>query len=118
MIVYYPGIDAGKQIDYTTTHFDIAPTILGRFMGIGNPCSDYSMGYDLYDSNSSRYPLIMGGYYYYMGAYGFEDKVITAEYKEGYSTLTDKNMNKIPRNTVDIELLRKGIERRDMFYVK
>lgn len=118
LIIYYPGIKPGKVYSHQTSHFDVTPTIMNRFMGIRNPMSDYSMGVDLEDSVTSRYPLLYNGYYYYMGGYGFENMIIHADYTEGYSSVTDRALNKIPRDRVDVETLRKGIAKRDMFYRK
>lgn len=60
-MIYYPNIEnPGKVYNHTTTHYDIVPTISKRFLGVENPYQDYSIGTDIYDSTTTRYPHIVG----------------------------------------------------------
>lgn len=55
LICHYPGDStATGRKTYRTTHYDIVPTLMQKVLGVKNPTSDYSMGYILSDSTSSR----------------------------------------------------------------
>ena len=60
LIVYWPH-QAAHVYTHMTTHYDIVPTLLHRVLGIQNPMTDYSIGYDLLDQRT-RFPMIMGSY--------------------------------------------------------
>lgn len=60
LIVYWPGA-APRTIDYQTTHFDIAPTLMQKIAGCHNAASDYSLGTSLLDKNRPPY-IIIGSY--------------------------------------------------------
>lgn len=49
LIMHIPN---AKPVRYAhrTTHYDITPTLMKRYMGVTNDVSDYSMGYDLFDT--------------------------------------------------------------------
>ncbi|MGC3874100.1 DUF3413 domain-containing protein [Halomonas sp. GXIMD04776] len=49
LILHGPGIPAGEH-DGTTSHLDVAPTLMRHVLGCSNPFSDYSHGRDLLDS--------------------------------------------------------------------
>ena len=44
--------------EYTTNHYDIAPTVLTRVYGCTNPPQDYSIGIDLFDNTPRPFSLI------------------------------------------------------------
>jgi membrane-anchored protein YejM (alkaline phosphatase superfamily) len=60
LIVYWPG-ESPRVLNYTTTHYDIVPTLLRHALGIKNPISDYSIGYDLLDAHDRPF-IVMGSY--------------------------------------------------------
>lgn len=68
LIIYQSGKDDALQVDYLTSHNDIAPTIIQEVYKCSNPTSDYSIGYNLFN-NTPRPFIILSGY---------EDKVIRA----------------------------------------
>jgi membrane-anchored protein YejM (alkaline phosphatase superfamily) len=112
-VIYYPGIESGIVNEHMTTHYDIAPTILNRFMGIGNPSSDYSMGYDLWN-NSNRLPHIVGDYVNY--AFILDDMILKTSGHTGVLEVTDMELNDIPRNRIDKKELLQAIEAKNKFY--
>ena len=55
LVVRFPGgDDAGKVLGHRTTHYDVVPTIMGRYLGVENEPEVYSLGYDLTDSVADR----------------------------------------------------------------
>jgi len=112
LIVYYPGIESGKTFTHTTTHYDISPTILSRFLGIQNPFSDYSMAFDLWD-NADRYPHIVGDHVNY--GFVMHDAIVTSSHT-GKTDMYDLEMNNISRDKINLQELSKAIEKKNMFY--
>lgn len=112
LIMYYPGMESCKQFSHMTTHYDIAPTLMKRYLGVENPTTDYSMGYELCDT-TNRYPHVVGDHVNY--GFVLEDMIIRTNHL-GSMMITDKNMNIIPRNSLNIKKLQKGIEKKNMFY--
>lgn len=64
LYIYVPGRES-KDIRWKTTHQDIAPTFMQRTLGVSNPVSDYSVGYDLFDTQRDRDWLLIGSYFNY-----------------------------------------------------
>lgn len=60
LLLFWPGM-AGARHEHRTSHFDIAPTILGRLGGCVNPAVDYSSGRDLF-SPGGRERLLLANY--------------------------------------------------------
>lgn len=48
----------GTVKEYTTNHYDIAPTVLTRVYGCTNPPQDYSIGIDLFDNTPRPFSII------------------------------------------------------------
>ena len=86
MIVYWPGKKA-KTITYSTSHFDVVPTLMQSVLGVKNPAIDYSVGESLFN-NVDRPLYIVGSYvdyavvkphrvitFYSAGNYDIEDRL-------------------------------------------
>ncbi|OGT43229.1 MAG: hypothetical protein A3F13_06290 [Gammaproteobacteria bacterium RIFCSPHIGHO2_12_FULL_40_19] len=63
MIIAWPN-RAVKIVHTQTTHFDLAPTLLTRVLGVTNPVSDYSVGNDFFSKKQQKF-IIAGNYAYY-----------------------------------------------------
>lgn len=114
LIVYYPGIEAGKTVDHMTTHYDIAPTLLNRFLGIKNPSEDFSMGYDLWN-DTTRYPHIVGDHV----RYGFiMPRMILETGHLGTIDVTTRDLNPISKDSIDAGMLMQAISMKNKFYKK
>ncbi len=111
-IIYYPGIEGGKINHHMTTHYDVSPTILHRFLGVKNPSGDYSMGYDLWDE-SSRYPHVVGDHVNY--AFVMPDMILKTGHI-GTLDITDRNMNSISRDSINVSELQQAIKQKNKFY--
>lgn len=57
MIIAGPGIRAGTET-MTTSHEDIAPTLLSHYLGVTNPISDYSTGQDMLAPKQKSFHLL------------------------------------------------------------
>jgi len=114
LIVYYPGMETGKRFSNMTTHYDIAPTLMKRYLSVENPTIDYSMGYDINDV-TDRYPHVVGDQVNY--GFVFENTIVRTNHL-GSMMVTDKEMNDLPRSALDIRELQKAIEKKNMFYRK
>ena len=112
LIVYHPGIEAGKHFSHITTHYDIVPTLMKHYLGVKNTTTDYSMGYDFYDP-TNRYPHVVGDRVNY--GFVFENMIIRTNHL-GSMMVMDKDLNDLPRNKVDVGELLKAIEKKNMFY--
>lgn len=114
LIIFYPQMDKNKQFSHMSTHYDISPFIMKHFLGVTNEYSDFSMGYDLYDT-ISRYPHIVGDHV----NYGFimKNTIITTNHL-GSIDVTDKKLNELSRSSIDVKELQKAIEKKNMFYKK
>lgn len=112
LVFYYPNIEGGKKYSHMTTHYDITPTLMRRFLGVKNPSEDYSMGYDLNDT-ANRYPHVVGDPI----CFGFvlEDMIISLSYV-GQVDITDRHLNPIPRNSLTPDALQKSISKKNLFY--
>ena len=114
MMIYYPNIEnPGKVYDHTTTHYDFVPTISKRFLGVENPYPDYSIGTDIYDSNS-RYPHMVGE----IVNYGFvtDDYIFKFEGHLGTFTVTDKSLNPKPNSILKPDDLKILMKKKNSFY--
>ncbi len=61
LIIYQPGKDTSSQVDYLTSHNDVATTIIQNIYKCSNPASDYSIGKNLFDSTQRPF-IILSGY--------------------------------------------------------
>lgn len=112
LIFYYPGAEAGKKYTHMTTHYDITPTLMHRFFGVTNPSEDYSMGYDLTD-NRSRYPHVVGNHLRF--GFVFPDLIVSTDFV-GAITITDRQLNDVPRSALKASDLQMAIDKKNTFY--
>lgn len=57
LVIHWPG--KGKQVvNYRTTHYNIAPTLLKRVLGCSNPDTDYSSGHNLLKPNPNDWVYV------------------------------------------------------------
>ncbi len=59
-IVHWPGRGAGR-VDYLTSHFDVAPTLMAQVLGVDNAFAATSVGRNLFEPGD-RLPLILAQY--------------------------------------------------------
>ncbi|MBB1485565.1 DUF3413 domain-containing protein [Oceanospirillum sediminis] len=103
LIILWPGKKA-QQIDYRTSHYDIAPTMMTEVLGCSNPMADYSTGTSLFQASARRDWLIVNSYFNY-GIVG-RDRII-ATYPTGGYEIMDKNSQPVTGETMPAKV---GIE--------
>lgn len=87
LVVKWPG-KRPQVIQYQTTHFDLLPTLLKRVLGVKNAASDYSVGYDLYQTNQANF--VIAGHY---GQYALVTNGLVMPFqKSGLFRFTDNRM--------------------------
>lgn len=112
-VLYHPEIEERMTFLHMTTHYDVSPTIMDRFLGVQNPINEYSIGMDMYDS-TSRYPHIVGGDNIDYG-FLFDDRIVTTNYF-GTMQVTDSKLNHLEINSVSGKQLQQAITKRNRFY--
>ena len=113
-LMYEPHTEQSKRFSHITTHYDIAPTLMKRYLGVKNPTADYSMGFDICDT-VCRFPHIVGDHVNY--GFVFENFIVTTRHL-GDMLITDKELNELPRNAINVSELKKMIDKKNMFYKK
>lgn len=108
-IMYWPGRGA-REINYRTSHFDVAPTLLQGVLGVKNPISDYAIGHSLLQSGG-RENLLLGSYSF-MGL--VTPHRILKFYPGGAYSLTDLHLN--PQRGVDPKAMHQAMLWMAQFY--
>jgi membrane-anchored protein YejM (alkaline phosphatase superfamily) len=87
LLIKWPGHD-NSLIDYTTTHYDIAPTIMNEVLGCQNRVSDYSVGHSLF-AEPQQEGFVVGGF----GDFGvrLKDKIYWVDKFGGITVMSEKN---------------------------
>ncbi|MDX1318789.1 MAG: DUF3413 domain-containing protein, partial [Oceanospirillum sp.] len=62
LLMLWPGKER-QVIDYRTSHYDVAPTVMTEVLGCTNPMSDYSIGHNLFDAEPGRDWLLVHSYF-------------------------------------------------------
>jgi len=88
LIMLWPGKER-RVIDYRTSHYDIAPTVMSEVLGCQNPSSDYSIGHNLFDASEPRDWLLVHSYFNY--GLVLKDKIIATYPTGGYEVLSLDN---------------------------
>jgi membrane-anchored protein YejM (alkaline phosphatase superfamily) len=111
-LYYYPGCKP-RQIKYRTTHYDVAPTLLRKVLGVKNPPSDYSIGRLLSDPSSRDWHIVGDNL-----QYGFilSDDRIVEKKAVGNLEMYDGHMNTLNENTLNAHELNAAIKKLNGFY--
>ena len=105
MIVYWPG-QKQKTIHYSTSHFDLVPTLMRNVLGARNPVMDYSVGESLFD-DVDRPQYIVGSYVDY--AVVNPHRIITF-YSAGNYDIQDRSGQSIPDERLSPDVVRDTFE--------
>lgn len=87
--ILYDKNKTPKKYNHLTLHYDIAPTILGEYLGVLNNSSDYSYGKNLFDKTNRDF-FICG---YNQKFAIIEQNKITNIYHSGLLDVVDHNLN-------------------------
>lgn len=90
LIIKWPG-KKPEIIKYQTSHFDLVPTLFKHILGVKNPVSDYSVGYDFYNPYQSNF--VIAGHY---GQYALvTNGLVMPFHKSGLYRFADNTMQPI-----------------------
>ncbi len=111
LIIYAPGKEP-RQLDFPTSHVDIAPTILQEFLFCTDDVRDYSNGRNLFRENHEQRPFVIGSYVNH--AFVIDDNVyeIFPLYTKEYKL---HNIN-IEASAPSSSMLKKLVEETGKFY--
>lgn len=111
LIIFAPDQEP-RSVEYATSHVDIAPTLLQRYLGCLNDPADYSTGRNLFDGDNSPRPFVVGGYVDH--AYVFGEDVHVGGLGARRYKFADIN---IDADTPSSEMVRLLAEQTKRFYV-
>ena len=112
MVYYYPGCSP-RRYRHRTTHYDISATLLRQVLGVRNPTSDFSMGYELQDSVPRNWHVVGNDLFY---AFILNDGTIIEKRGAGNVVIFDKHMNQLDDYPLDARQLNEAIIRLNRFY--
>lgn len=112
-LVFYAPNTPPRVMERTTSHADIAPTLLQTFLGCENDIRDYSNGVNLYASLTESRPYVVGSYVNH--AFVIDDNVyeMSPIHARGYKLDDIRTEASAPSP----DMLRKLMEEISRFYV-
>jgi len=110
-IMYWPNKPA-KTVEKTTTHFELAPTLLKHALGVTNDEKDYSMGNDLIDVQPKPWRLVSS---YHNFAIIDNEQIILSDYNSKLQVY-DMHMNKIEKPTLNYAHMAEAMDELSRFY--
>ena len=110
LVIRWPGRPMGR-VDRRTSHFDVAPTLVGRLFGCANPPTDYASGDDLFGEKQWEW-LIAADYTNYALV---EPKQVTVVFSRGYE-IRDETYRLVGHPTLPYEHLRAALREMSRFY--
>lgn len=114
LIAHFPQQAAGRYT-YRTTHYDLVPTLLSRYLGVCNDPRDYSMGKLLSDSADRSWQVVGSNLNY---AFLLPGDTILEKNAEGGLEVYDARMNPLPNYRIDTKAFNVAMERLNHFYKK
>lgn len=112
LIMHVPGEQGGIVRRHRTTHYDIIPTLMQRFLGVKNPVDDYSAGHLLTDTVSRDWHVVGSEL-----NYGFivAGDTILEKTPTGGLEVTDAALNPVDGYRVDPAAFREAMTRLNRF---
>lgn len=109
-VMFGPGVDKEKlaqTIAYTTSHEDLAPTLMKNYLGATNDIGDYSTGEDLYGDSVKRDWIMTSSY----SAYGiiYDDTIIEVN-GAGQSQVLDSTYRPKKEESMNYEYVQQALE--------
>lgn len=112
LIVHFPQAHA-QRYSHRTTHYDLVPTLLSRYLGVRNDPSDYSMGRMLDDPSPRRWQVVGSNLNY---AFILPGDTILEKTAEGSLDVYDARMKPVPAYRLDPKAFNAAMERLNHFY--
>jgi len=110
-LVRIPG-HPPSRVTRRTSHYDVAPTILRRVLGCGNPPSDYGVGRDLF--SDGQWDWIIAASYEDFAL--VEPDRVTVIGRTGYYEIRDSEYRLIPRPRVRADVVGAAMREMTRFY--
>ena len=111
LVVRWPGRPPGR-VTRRTSHYDVAPTLVGPLFGCANPASDYSSGRDLYSDISWEWLSATG---YASGFAVIEPDRVTIVYPASYE-VRDRSYRLVPEPALPRARLADALREMSRFY--
>lgn len=105
------GLAPGERT-HTTTHFDVAATLMTSVLGCTNPPGDYCIGRDLFDA-TDRGVLTMAAYSHYAAVRPGVRHVVVG--KSGDIEVLDRDYRSVPWSPSDADDLKQSFQQRARF---
>jgi len=114
-VMFGPGVDKEKlnaAVTYTTSHEDLAPTLMKNYLGSKNDIQDYSTGEDLYGDNVKRAWVMTSSY----SAYGilYDDTIIEVN-GAGQSQILDSTYRPKKGESMNYQYVQEALEKISRF---
>jgi membrane-anchored protein YejM (alkaline phosphatase superfamily) len=108
LVIHWPGKVSAKDVNYRTSHYGIAPTLMSQVLGCTNAPTDYSAGRSLLQPDSESWIYV--GDNLVFGIY--QDSEITVIDRHGKYRIYDENYEHRLRKKMSapelIEVMREG----------
>lgn len=111
LIIAWPNRPSKIYHDQTT-HFDLAPTLLKRVLGVTNPTLDYSIGDDFFSKKQP--PFVIAGNYAYYAL--ITKKTIMQFHDSGFYRFADLTMKPLPDETITPSEAKQLLHEMSMYY--
>ncbi|MFN2167535.1 MAG: sulfatase-like hydrolase/transferase, partial [Anaerolineae bacterium] len=111
LLLSWPGRPPGEQT-HRSSHYDVAPTLLGRLLGCSNPPATYAAGDDLFDGQD--WPWLLAGSYFNYAV--LEPDQITVTLPSGLYEVRDWDYRIKPKPEFRGEVLEQVMELNRRFY--
>lgn len=112
MLIYYPALDHPHRYSHLTTHYDVAYTMMSKFLGLTSPASDVCMGHLMEEPSDAQY-FISGSKQNYAL---ISDSFIVEKRPGGNIKVTDQSLNPVDENRVDFTAISKMLTELNRFY--
>jgi hypothetical protein len=111
-LLWYSPDSEPKTVKYRTSHYDISPTVLKKYLGLQNSVEDFGSGKMLTDSTLRDW-LLVGS----RDNFAFLHKNHIYEKRpSGYFFATDAFLNELPQDSIDYNVLNEKIREIGSFY--
>lgn len=112
LVCRFPQAGAAR-FSHRTTHYDIAPTLMRRFLGVRSAAADFSMGHDLLDTVPRDWHFAGSGMNF---AFILDGDMILEKLPGGMLEVSDRALNPVPDYRLDAAAFRDALTQLNKFY--
>lgn len=113
LIIHWPG-KKPQAFEYSTSSYDLLPTLAEQLFNCQNPPSDYSIGQNLFDTKN-RLPFVLVGSYVNMGI--VESNRLTTLQASGPITITNPQAVPLPHAVPRTEVMHQVLKWMRMYFL-